>query len=147
MRKFGYLLIALGVLCLVVALAMDVTVSSGAGRVNNIGLMSERQNLILISGFMLLIGIVVTVVGNRQSELAIRRESTRSCPVCAEDIQCAAIKCKHCGSSVESVSGVAKVLSSETIQSTKEERRQLLVARIVMYSLFVCFIAFALLHK
>lgn len=147
MRNFGYFVLVVGVLCIVGALAMDVSVSSGAGRVNNIGLMAERQNLILIGGLMFLVGVIVAIAGKRQKEAVGSYKDVRACPICAETIRCAAVKCKHCGSDVDSVNNVAGCDAHVMVEPTEKERRMLWIARGVLYSIFAGFILFSLLGK
>lgn len=147
MRNFGYFVLVVGLLCLVGALAMDVSVSSGVGRVNNIGLMAERQNLILIGGLMFLVGVIVAIAGKRQKEAVGSYNDVRACPICAETIRCAAVKCKHCGSDVDSVNDVAGCDAHVMVEPTEKERRMLWIARGVLYSFFAGFILFSLLGK
>lgn len=149
MRNFGYFVLVVGLLCIVGALAMDVSVSSGAGRVNNIGLMAERQNLILIGGLMLLIGVIMAIAGKRQKEANDSSNNSRACPICAETIKCAAVKCKHCGSEVESISisngnGGDVRPAGEPID---RETMKLWVARGSLLTIFVGIILFSLLGK
>ena len=66
--QFGKWVIGAGVLLLVYALSMDVSVSSGFGRVNNIGLMNDRQNYLIIAGIMILAGIGLLFLRQRQLE-------------------------------------------------------------------------------
>lgn len=95
MKGFGIFLLIAGVIGVIASFAMDVTVATGYGsRVNNIGLMSSRQNYILISCLVILCGLLITIFGKKTQE-AIK------CPFCAESINTEAIKCKHCGSSIK----------------------------------------------
>lgn len=84
MRSFGYSVLAVGLLYIVGAVTMAVSVSSGAGWVNNIGLMAERQNFILIGGLMLLVGVIMAVAGKRQKEVGGNSSDCRACPICVE---------------------------------------------------------------
>ena len=145
MRNFGYFVLVVGMFCIVGALAMDVSVSSGVGRVNNIGLMAERQNLILIGGLMLLVGVIMAVAGKRQAEMVASSNDGRACPICAETIKCAAIKCKHCGSEVESISVSGDVRSA--VEPMDRETMKLWVARGSLLTIFVGIILFSLLGK
>jgi hypothetical protein len=143
MRNFGYFVLVVGMLCIVGALAMDVSVSSGTGRVNNIGLMAERQNFILIGGLMLLVGVIMAVAGKRQKEIGGSSNDCRACPTCAEAIKCAAVKCRHCGSEIESVSNDVRPIA----EPMDREVLKLWVARGVMYSIFVGIIVYSLYGK
>lgn len=104
MRGFGFLVLIVGVLVLIVGASMDVTVATSAGsRVYNIGLMNERSNLFTFGGIACLIGVLMVLFGGRrQSDHATTpTRELRPCPYCAEPILRQAIKCKHCGSEVE----------------------------------------------
>ncbi|HHS9557448.1 TPA: zinc ribbon domain-containing protein, partial [Klebsiella quasipneumoniae subsp. similipneumoniae] len=66
MRILGYLAILIGVIFAVFALFMDVTVSTDDGyRVNNLGLMSSRQNHMIFGGFVAIAGIIIVLVGEK----------------------------------------------------------------------------------
>lgn len=93
----GYIAIVIGIIFAVSALFMDVTVVAGDGyRVNNLGLMSSRQNYMIFGGFVAIAGIIITLVGEKFKPSA----NSVKCPYCAELISAEAVKCKHCGSDV-----------------------------------------------
>ncbi len=147
MRNFGYFVLVVGMLCIAGALATDVSVSSGAGRVNNIGLMAERQNLILIGGLMLLVGVIMAIAGKRQMEAVGSSNDGRTCPICAETIKCAAVKCKHCGSEVESIDNANGGDARPIVEPMDRETIKLWVARGSLLTIFVGIILFSLLGK
>lgn len=147
MRNVGYFLLVVGMLCIVGALAMDVSVSTGARRVNNIGLMADRQNYILIGGLMLLVGAVMAIGGKRQTGIVGSYSDGRACPICAETIRCAAVKCKHCGSDVDSVNTGVMCNASAVVEPTEKERIMLWIARGIMYSIFAGFVVLSLLGR
>jgi hypothetical protein len=147
MRNFGYFVLVIGLLCLVGALAMDVSVSSGVGRVNNIGLMAERQNFLLIGGLMLLVGVIMAIAGKRQKGADDSSDDSRACPFCAETIKCAAVKCKHCGSEVVSIDNVNSGDARLIVEPMDRQTVKLWVARGSLLTIFVGIILFSLLGK
>lgn len=96
MKKLGFFALVIGVLWVVVAFNTDVSVDTGYGRVNNIGLMASRQNHVIIGGLIVLVGVLMLIFGKSSSSAA----GLVKCPFCAELIQPEAIKCKHCGSDI-----------------------------------------------
>ncbi|PKH22144.1 hypothetical protein BI292_14865 [Pseudomonas sp. 43NM1] len=119
MRVFGIWVLVLGVLAVFGAMVMDVSVPSGVGRVNNLGLMAERQNFTLIGGVMLIIGLLMIIAGRREASSALDSSNSTACPMCAETIKKAAIQCKHCG---------ASVVAANVVQGITESNQQSLIA-------------------
>lgn len=98
MRKLGGVVLFLGALFILVSLNMDTSVPTEmGGRVNNLGLIAEKQNYLLLSAFIFICGLLMILLGNRNSD-----QGSVKCPYCAERIHPEAIKCKHCGSEVNS---------------------------------------------
>lgn len=102
MRAIGILGIVIGGIWAIVAFNIDTSVSSGFGRVNNMGLMAEKQNHLMMSAAVLIISVLLFVFGKRSAKVAETEAGpgTRACPFCAELIKVEAIKCKHCGSDI-----------------------------------------------
>ncbi|WP_397448167.1 hypothetical protein [Pseudomonas sp. NA-150] len=105
MRGFGIFVLVIGLIAVVGALSMDVSVSTGVGRVNNLGLMSERQNFTMVAGMAVIAGLLMVIFGGKAQSSAVDQpvRDSRPCPICAEIIKNAAIKCRHCGADVEPV--------------------------------------------
>jgi hypothetical protein len=60
MRGFGFTMIALGVLGMLVALGMDTSVSNGlSGRVENIGLLSRQSSGVIASSLLFMTGCIL----------------------------------------------------------------------------------------
>ncbi|MBS4090704.1 zinc ribbon domain-containing protein, partial [Pseudomonas rustica] len=99
MKGLGTFALIVGVCWLIFALSMDVSVPSGAGgRVSNLGLMADRQVHTIVGGMIAIAGLLMVLLGGRSSPLHEQmRADSRPCPLCAEAIKGAAIKCKHCG--------------------------------------------------
>ena len=82
---------------LVFGLLMDTSVFSGSGynRVNNIGLMQQQQNVLIVSGLVVLIGFFMTKNKNMDNS------KTKKCLYCAESIKIEAVLCRFCGGDVK----------------------------------------------
>lgn len=74
MKNFGYVLTVGGVIYLLIAFNMDVSVSTsstyvpgygsiGGGSVANLDLMARRQNHLIVAGLMTLIGVLLAIFG------------------------------------------------------------------------------------
>ncbi|MDX7993258.1 hypothetical protein [Xenorhabdus littoralis] len=102
MKGFGIFLLVIGVIAIFASFNMDVSVATGyGGRVNNIGLVAQRQNFLLISCFVALSGLLLTIFGGRKALDGNSKSNQIKCPFCAELINIEALKCKHCGSEVQ----------------------------------------------
>jgi hypothetical protein len=68
MKKIGLVLLGLGAIVLLYGLLMDTSVQTSVGRVHNIGLMQERTMTVLVAGLLLVLGTILTVLGQRRSD-------------------------------------------------------------------------------
>ncbi|MES1979815.1 MAG: hypothetical protein V4451_17380 [Pseudomonadota bacterium] len=62
MKLAWKVLVGLSVLLVVISLGMDTTVSSGIGRVHNIGLQGQQQMFLILGCFVFLAGIILFAV-------------------------------------------------------------------------------------
>jgi len=65
MKKFAYVLMAVGVLIVIIAFNLDVTV--GDSGIVNMNMMAQRQNVLIVGCVVFLAGIVVFVGGQRHA--------------------------------------------------------------------------------
>ncbi len=113
MKNIGYILMGVGLIAMLCAMSMDVSVSTYAGRVNNIGLMSERQNYLIFSGFIFIGGVILAIFGSKSD--TVSGSGNVKCEYCAELIKPDAVICKHCGKDVPEHRDDAKVNKYSTL--------------------------------
>ncbi len=111
MQRWGKIVVILGACGAVFALNMDTSVSTAFGRVQNIGLLNDRQNYLIISCVVIVAGVLMTLLGRFGVSSAHAEPSTgqgvpdhassmRQCPHCAEQIKAEAKLCRFCNSEV-----------------------------------------------
>lgn len=111
MKSLGIVLTLAGLLWAVLAFNMNTTVTTdprriGSGEfaisvpsvtVNNIGLMEQRRNHLMLAGLTTLLGVLLIGFGSLSADRNEQNGVLKPCPVCAEKIQQAALKCRFCG--------------------------------------------------
>lgn len=95
MSKFGWVLVSIGILCIVLSITMDTAVSTGlGGKVNNLGLMNQQTNLLLGGGISFISGILLIGFGSKSKVSTTGK--VRICPYCAEQVKVQAVICRFC---------------------------------------------------
>ena len=99
MKSLGIVLIITGLIWAIVAFNFDTSVSTGLDsyeRVNNLGLMAERQNHLIFSGLSIITGILLFGFGTIANNSSEENIDKISCPFCAEKINVEAKLCRFC---------------------------------------------------
>lgn len=69
MKIAGWIIFAFGFAALIFGCAMDTTVSSGAIRVHNLGLLRAQENSIIVGGLALIMGLLMILLGGRSQRI------------------------------------------------------------------------------
>lgn len=70
-KKISRFLILLGIVLIGFGFTMDTSVSSGFGRVHNVGLVAQQQNLLIIGGIAFLAGIIIFSSNHKSNSTSI----------------------------------------------------------------------------
>lgn len=108
MKPFGIVLLVIGALWAIIAFNMDTTVETKSRfigdtyiqsqKVHNIGKMDARRNHLMLSGLLIVVGVVLFGFGTTRpsSSQSSGSEDTRKCPYCAEMVKAEATICRFC---------------------------------------------------
>lgn len=90
----GLCVAGVGLALIGIGFNMNTSVSTDLGRVNNLGLLHQQSNLLLIGGFLLIIGVVCSIFAH----FYLANLKQTQCKYCAENIKADAKVCRYCGS-------------------------------------------------
>ncbi len=140
MKGFGNLLLIFGIILGAIAITMDTSVSTGFGRVNNLGLMNQQSNLLIGAGIAFISGILLTVLTPKNENSQNKEElssGSKKCPYCAETIKMEAVICRFCKNDLpvlepDSPNLATISYSSSVVQCCLKKPKMLLVSGIVI---------------
>lgn len=98
MKLVGIFFILVGLVWGIVAYNMSTIVTTegeGIGEVHNLGLMEIRRNHLMFSGLSVICGVLLLGFGSFPGSTSVA--NLKKCPLCAEQIQPEAKKCRYCG--------------------------------------------------
>lgn len=123
MRYIGILMFVIGIILLGRAFTMDTSVATNylsgneygvPQRVNNIGLMADKQNYMIFGAFLTFLGVFTILKSKKKIE---KVESGKICPKCAEKVKKNALICRFCRYSFEDNEGENYTIE-ESIEKT-----------------------------
>ena len=105
MKDFGGILLIAGLALIIYALSIDTSVKVNypggnnfgmPERVNNIGLMNDKQNYLIFAGIISVLGVLILVSGKKPEKNIVTEDDTKQCPQCAEKVKAEAKICRFC---------------------------------------------------
>lgn len=102
MKYLGWVMFIGGLILLVIAFTMDTSVAvdyaSGNSmgfpdRVNNLGLMADKQNYMIFGAVLTVLGFLTVITYEKKEK---KESDNKTCPKCAEEIKKEAKVCRFC---------------------------------------------------
>lgn len=124
-KTIGIAFMVIAALVLVTGFNIDTSVATGYGsRVNNIGLMNQKQNVIILGGVLLIAGALLLGLSGSGSAPTENSEGYRKCSSCAEVVKVEAKICKHCQQPLPSMAELKAQKEEEQAQIAKLREQQ-----------------------
>ena len=105
MKTISIILIIAGGSLALYSLTMDTSVAVNypngnsfgfPDRVNNMGLMNDKQNYLMFSGVLLVIGTILFFIDNKKIKQEDVEANFKTCPRCIEKVRIEAKICRYC---------------------------------------------------
>lgn len=97
MKTFGILLCIVAAIALIAGFSTDTSVATDLGqRVHNIGLMNQKQNIIILGASLFVAGALLLGLSGRTRPPSSTDTDYRQCPSCAELVKTEAKVCRYC---------------------------------------------------
>jgi hypothetical protein len=135
MVALGIMLLIVGTIWALVAYNTDTTVTTplrfigdsyiGGETVHNIGKMDKRQNDLMLSALVVVVGVILFAVGKTKESFnttqleANASLDTRKCPFCAELIKREAVICRFCQKDLPPTPDITESTSTQSPLSTQ----------------------------
>jgi hypothetical protein len=137
MKQLGGILIGGGIVLAIYALvfmdtSVEVKYANGNNfglpeRVNNIGLMADKQNYLIGAGIAVVLGFILTFVQKSEPEVIQETVSeNKKCPQCAETIKREAKICRYCNYKFTEEEMSQKLNPADTISYIKTKNQYIL---------------------
>jgi len=81
MKFSGYLMVLGGAIAFWALFIFDTSVATGIGRVNNLGLMADRQNFMIFGSMIFIAGLLIGLFGNKNKKNEEKSEAMKEAGV------------------------------------------------------------------